>query len=62
MLRDPEGGRETIDEMVDEKREERDRIYDRFQVNGRCRCPLCKSLERSNTNGEIKTGVHERSS
>ena len=34
-----------IDEMVTEDRQELDRIYDRFQVNGRCRCPLCKSLE-----------------
>jgi hypothetical protein len=46
---------ETIDHMVTEKRKELDIIYLRFQGGyGRCRCPLCKSLEKGNTNGESK--------
>ena len=45
---------ETIDELVTEKREELDRIYDQFMVNGVHRCPICKSLEKGNINEENK--------
>ena len=38
---------ETIDELVTEKREELNELHARFMVNGKCRCPLCKSLERT---------------
>jgi hypothetical protein len=37
---------ETIDHMVTEKREELDRIYNKFEGGGHGPCPLCKSLEK----------------
>jgi hypothetical protein len=36
---------ESIDKMVDEKREEILEINNRFMVDGVCCCPLCKSLQ-----------------
>jgi hypothetical protein len=39
---------ETIDIMVDEKKKELDRVYNRFEGGGHGPCPLCKSLEKGN--------------
>jgi hypothetical protein len=42
---DLSGTGETIDIMVDEKKEELDKIYNKFQnPDGTCGCPLCDAL------------------